>query len=60
MGVRPKVVNETAVKSIYFRETPEVLFIVAPKENFQSINTNHAYMPIWIQDSMETLFYRSA
>lgn len=58
MGVRSKVVNETSIKSIYFRETPEVLFIVSPKESLEEIQM--AYMPIWIQDSMEGLFYRSA
>ena len=58
MGVRSKVVNETSIKSIYFRETPEVLFIVSPKESLEEIQM--AYMPIWIQDSMEVLFYRSA
>ena len=58
IGVRSKVVNESAVKSIYFRETPEVLFIVSPKETLEEIQM--AYMPIWIQDSMEGLFYKSA
>lgn len=58
IGIRSKVINETSVKSIYFRETPEVLFIVSPKESIEEIQT--AYMPIWIQDSMEGLFYRSA
>ena len=58
VGARSKVVNETSVKSIYFRETPEVLFIVSPKETLEEIQMS--YMPIWIQDSMEGLFYRSA
>lgn len=58
VGARSKVINETSVKSIYFRETPEVLFIVSPKETLGEIQM--AYMPIWIQDSMEGLFYRSA
>ena len=57
VGARSKVVNETSVKSIYFRETPEVLFIVSPKETLEEIQM--AYMPIWIQDNMEGLFYRS-
>ena len=58
IGTRSKVVNGSAIKSIYFRETPEVLFIVSPKESLEDIQM--AYMPIWIQDSMEGLFYRSA
>ena len=57
VGARSKVVNEPSVKSIYFRETPEVLFIVSPKETLEEIQM--AYMPIWIQDNMEGLFYRS-
>ena len=57
VGARSKVVNETSVKSIYFRETPEVLFIVSPKETLEEIQMT--YMPIWIQDNMEGLFYRS-
>ena len=58
IGTRSKVINENSVKSIYFRETPEVLFIVSPKETIEKIQM--AYMPIWIQDSMEGLFYKSA
>jgi hypothetical protein len=47
VGDRTKVVNETSVKSIYFRETPEILFIISPKETLP--NTKEmAYMPIWI------------
>jgi hypothetical protein len=33
IGPRSKVTNETSVKSIYFRETPEILFVIIPKEN---------------------------
>lgn len=58
IGSRSKVINESAVKSIYFREIPEILFIVAPNEAITDIQ--NAYMPIWIQDNMQSLFYRSA
>ena len=58
IGTRSKVVNEKGVNSIYFKETPEVLFIVSPKETLD--NVKMAYMPIWIQDSMANLFYKSA
>ena len=58
IGSRSKVVNESSVKSIYFKETPEILFIVSPKETIDKIEM--AYMPIWIQDNMEQLFYRSS
>jgi hypothetical protein len=58
IGIRSKVINENSVKSIYFKETPEVLFIISPKETFDDINMS--YMPIWIQDSMANLFYKSS
>ena len=58
IGVRSKVINETSINSIYFREIPEILFVVAPKETLYEIKM--AYMPIWIQDNMEGLFYKSA
>lgn len=59
IGTRSKVVNENSVKSIYYRETPEVQFIVMPKENNEYKNDG-AYSPIWIQENMEQMFYRSA
>lgn len=59
IGTRSKVVNENSVKSIYYRETPEVQFIVMPKENNEYKNDS-AYSPIWIQENMEQMFYRSA
>lgn len=46
VGARPKVVNDTVVKSIYFRETPDVIF-VSPGE---SINDTTAYRYIQVQD----------
>lgn len=58
IGTRSKVVNESSVKSIYYRETPEVQFIVMPKENDEY--TAGSYSPIWIQENMEQMFYRSA
>jgi hypothetical protein len=27
IGIRPKAINDTNVKSIYFRETPDVVFV---------------------------------
>ena len=58
VGSRSKVVNETAVKSIYFKETPEVLFIVHPKEQVADLEGT-SRIPIWIQSNMEQLFYKS-
>lgn len=57
IGARSKVVNESSVKSIYYKETPEVLFIISPQETLN--NTRMSYMPIWIQDNMANLFYKS-
>ena len=38
IGARTKVVNENSVKSIYFKETPEILFIIPSKDNTNNIN----------------------
>ena len=32
IGARPKVVNDTSVKAIYFRETPNVIFVTSEDE----------------------------
>jgi hypothetical protein len=42
IGTRSKVVNESSIKSIYFRETPEILFIIPPEE----LKTDMAYVNI--------------
>lgn len=55
---RTTVVNESSLKSIYYKETPEVQFIVYPKEEIP--NDTNAYDKIIIQENMENLFYRSA
>ena len=36
IGRRPKVVNDTAVKAIFFRDTPEVLFVDSEDEEYES------------------------
>lgn len=56
IGVRSKVVNENSIKSIYFREIPEVQFIVSGKDEYKK---DVAYSPIWIQENMEQMFQRS-
>lgn len=55
VGARPKVVNDTAVKSIYFRETPDVIFI----SDINEIDTNTAFRYIQVQD-IENMFSISA
>ena len=59
IGARTKVVNENSVKSIYFKETPEILFIIPSKDTGIKIDTN-AYSVIYIQENLQELFARSA
>lgn len=56
IGTRSKVINEKAVKAIYYKETPEVLFVVKPEE---TIPKELAYTPIIIQAEQRDLFYNS-
>lgn len=58
IGSRSKVINEPAIKSIYYKETPEVQFIILPTEA-KKLTKNNAYTKIQIQDNMTGLFYRS-
>ena len=46
VGARPKVINDTAIKSIYFRETPNVIFTTADS----GIGYNSAYKYIQVND----------
>lgn len=55
VGARPKVINDTAVKSIYFRETPDVIFVTAE----QGIGNNSAFKYIQAND-IEGMFRISA
>ena len=54
IGDRPKVVNNDKVKSIYYREIPNVIFSSTPVEK------ESGYSYIQIQPNMETLFNISA
>ena len=60
IGTRTKVVNDTAVKSIYNRETPNVLFSIPEKGDEPQVDASFNYTRIQIQADMEPLFYRSA
>lgn len=55
VGARPKVINDTAVKSIYFRETPNIIFISSMDE----VDTTTSYRYIPVQD-IENMFSISA
>ena len=59
IGARTKVVNENSVKSIYFKETPEILFIIPGKDNINNINQS-AYSIIQIQENLQDFFSRSS
>lgn len=55
VGDRPKAVNDTDVKSIYYKETPEVVFVKA--ENWDKEKDKTAgYAYVRINDAMENLF----
>lgn len=54
IGSRAKVNNSSTVKSIYYKETPEALFLVPPMT--PSDYDMLAYDPIWIPYDMKALF----
>ena len=58
IGVRSKVINENTIKSIFFKETPEILFVIPTKEIVD--NNSSAYSVVQIQPNLEDLFARSA
>ena len=56
IGQKAKVENVESIQTIYYRERPEVQFIVSP-EVYESTDT--AYKPVWIPAAMQNLFVRS-
>lgn len=58
IGARTKVVNENSIKSIYFKETPEILFLIANKDN--KPDNQNAYSIIYIQEDLQDFFARSS
>jgi hypothetical protein len=60
VGNRPKVVNDSTIKAIYFRETPTVIFINKsniPGWKFTERKSGYTY--IQLPDSMLSLFKMS-
>ena len=51
VGSRPKVINDTAVKSIYFRETPDIIFIPGDQDE-ENLNTAFKYIQVGDIDNM--------
>lgn len=60
IGSRPKAINDNAVKSIYYKETPEALFYFPSKGETLDDLEQTSYSPLQLQDSMDVLFYRSS
>ena len=55
IGNRPKAINDTQVKSIYFRETPTVIFVDGELWD-TTIRTRLGYTYLKLPKSMESLF----
>lgn len=61
VGNRPKVINDSKIKSIYFRETPKIIFVNKNKnEGWEKIERKSGYSYIQLPDSMLNLFNISA
>lgn len=58
IGDRPKVVNDSKITSIYFRNVPQVIFTNEQDYNGLDIKTGYTY--IWLDKSMQDLFSISA
>ena len=58
IGDRPKVVNDSKITSIYFRNVPQVIFTNRQDYNGLDIKTGYTY--IWLDKSMQDLFSISA
>lgn len=58
IGDRPKVVNDSKITSIYFRNVPQVIFTNGQNYNGLDIKTGYTY--IWLDKSMQDLFSISA
>ena len=54
VGDRPKAVNENTVKSIYYRDTPKVIFTSAEKFNTEEHKTGYNYFII--RDGYDNMF----
>ena len=58
IGDRPKVINDSKITSIYFRNVPQVIFTNEQDYNGLDIKTGYTY--IWLDKSMQDLFSISA
>lgn len=60
IGDRTKVINDNNVKSIYFRDVPEVLYINNPDEEIELIKSSNYYHFTRLYNLPKTLFSISA
>ena len=62
IGQRTKVVNDTAVKSVFSFSAPEVRYVTMSDRNGNpnSMESTNAYVPFYINPEWETLFTKSA
>lgn len=58
IGDRPKVVNNSKINSIYYRNIPQIIF--TSKEDYNALDIKTGYTYIWLTDGMEDLFTISA
>jgi hypothetical protein len=56
VGSRPKSINDTNIKSIYFRETPDIIFITSDLDENKKLD---GYKYIQVQN-IESMFSISA
>lgn len=56
VGDRPKAVNETSVKSIYYRDTPKIIFTTQEKYAIEEHKTGYNYMILPDMKSYENMF----
>lgn len=58
IGDRTKVVNDSKITSVYFRNIPNVIF--TSPEYYDPLDIKTGYFYIWLDDSLENLFNISA
>jgi hypothetical protein len=58
IGDRTKVINDSKVTSVYFRNTPQIIFTTPEDYNAKARRTGYTY--IWLTDEMKDLFTISA
>ena len=60
IGNRPKVINDDTIKSIYFREVPNIIFMSKEQQENFDVGKYSGYALMTIQKDMENLFSLSS